>query len=81
MGDGTTLAKCESVWQGLVRVAKARHCFFNSGDRELAKAILDANKEVGQLDDLFNQVVTYILIKTSCHSTCCIKETFVSNFP
>ncbi|KHG08586.1 Uncharacterized protein F383_35711 [Gossypium arboreum] len=46
LGDGTTPAKRESVWQGLVRDAEVRHCFFNSdGDRELAKAILDANKD------------------------------------
>ncbi|TYI97816.1 hypothetical protein E1A91_D01G170100v1, partial [Gossypium mustelinum] len=71
LGDGTTPTKRESV----------RHCFFNSdGDRELAKAILDAKKDFGQLDDLFNQIVTSILIKTSCHSTCCIKVRFSDNF-
>nr|KJB15277.1 hypothetical protein B456_002G168300 [Gossypium raimondii] len=82
----TRVSFCNSViscniFLGLVRGAKVRHCFFNSdGDRELAKAILDAKKDFGQLDDLFNQIVTSILIKTSCHSTCCIKVRFSDNF-
>ncbi|XVF02940.1 hypothetical protein REPUB_Repub04eG0217900 [Reevesia pubescens] len=56
LGDGRTLAKRESVWQALVHDAKARHCFFDADeDEELAKAILDAKKDFGQLDDLLNQ--------------------------
>ncbi|XP_022776511.1 uncharacterized protein LOC111318116 isoform X2 [Durio zibethinus] len=56
LGDGRTLAKLESVWQALVHDAKARHCFFNADeDKELAKAILDAKKDFGQLDDLLNR--------------------------
>ncbi|MBA0619725.1 hypothetical protein Godav_005534, partial [Gossypium davidsonii] len=55
LGDGRTLAKHESVWQGLVHDAKMRHCFFNADEeKELAKAIFDARKEFDQLDDLLN---------------------------
>ena len=55
LGDGRTLAKSESVWEALVHDAKARHCFFNADeDKELAKAILDAKKDLDQLDDLLN---------------------------
>ncbi|KAG4162822.1 hypothetical protein ERO13_D01G137701v2, partial [Gossypium hirsutum] len=43
-----------------VALTRVRHRFFNSdGDRELAKAILDAKKDFGQLDDLFNQIVRF----------------------
>ncbi|KAK8699566.1 hypothetical protein V6N13_115649 [Hibiscus sabdariffa] len=56
LGDGRTLSKCESVWQGLVHDAKARHCFFNADeDMELAKVLLDAKKYFNQLDELLNQ--------------------------
>ncbi|KAL4317814.1 hypothetical protein GQ457_18G023470 [Hibiscus cannabinus] len=55
LGDGRTLAKHESVWQGLVIDAKMRHCFFDADeDKGLAKAIFDAKKEFDQLDYLLN---------------------------
>ncbi|KAK8549818.1 hypothetical protein V6N13_055384, partial [Hibiscus sabdariffa] len=55
LGDGRTLAKHESVWQGLVHDAKTRHCFFDADeDKGLAKAIFDAKKEFDQLDDILN---------------------------
>ncbi|GMJ04494.1 hypothetical protein HRI_004118600 [Hibiscus trionum] len=55
LGDGRTLAKHESVWQGLVHDAKMRHCFFDADENKgLAKAIFDAKKEFDQLDDLLN---------------------------
>ncbi|GMJ04492.1 hypothetical protein HRI_004118300 [Hibiscus trionum] len=56
VGDGRTLSERESVWKGLVCDAKARRCFFNADeDKELAKAILDAKKDIGQPDDLLNR--------------------------
>ncbi|KAE8710107.1 hypothetical protein F3Y22_tig00110327pilonHSYRG00019 [Hibiscus syriacus] len=46
LGDGRTLAKHESVWQGLVHDAKSRHCFFDADEvKGLAKAIFYARKE------------------------------------
>jgi senataxin len=39
----------------LVLDAKKRQCFFDADeDKDLAKSILDAKKELNQLDDLLN---------------------------
>ncbi|KAK6242402.1 hypothetical protein SCA6_007791 [Theobroma cacao] len=55
LGNGGTLAQSESAWEALVHDAKARYCFFNADeDKELANAILDAMKDLNQLDDLLN---------------------------
>ncbi|OMO72638.1 hypothetical protein COLO4_27521 [Corchorus olitorius] len=55
LGNGSTLANGESVWEDLIHDAKERHCFFNAeDDKELEKAILDAKKDFDQLDDLLN---------------------------
>ncbi|KAJ4710313.1 UvrD-like Helicase, ATP-binding domain, P-loop containing nucleoside triphosphate hydrolase [Melia azedarach] len=55
LGNARTLTRTESVWETLVRDAKARHCFFNADeDKDLAKAILEVKKELDELDELLN---------------------------
>ncbi|PIA31055.1 hypothetical protein AQUCO_05300110v1 [Aquilegia coerulea] len=55
LGNGTTLARSDSVWTELVNNAKDRKCFFHADDdKDLAKAILQVKKELDQLDDLLN---------------------------
>ncbi|OVA06987.1 UvrD-like Helicase [Macleaya cordata] len=55
LGNDRTLYNSGSCWASLVRDAKDRQCFFNADeDKELAKAILEAKKELDQLDDLLN---------------------------
>ncbi|KAJ4710306.1 UvrD-like Helicase, ATP-binding domain, P-loop containing nucleoside triphosphate hydrolase [Melia azedarach] len=55
LGNARTLTRTESVWDTLVRDAKARHCFFNADeDKDLAKAILEVKKEFDELDELLN---------------------------
>ena len=53
MGNERALANNENVWKAVVLDAKNRNCFFNADeDQELAKAILDAKREMDQFDDL-----------------------------
>ncbi|MCL7037207.1 hypothetical protein MKW94_023328 [Papaver nudicaule] len=75
LGDGRTLLNSETCWSSLVDDSKVRHCFFRADeDKEIAKAILEAKKELSQLDDLLNG--DSILFKSarwkvnnlSCHS-------------
>ncbi|KAI3939781.1 hypothetical protein MKW92_012567 [Papaver armeniacum] len=55
MGNDKTLSNSGSCWEMLVRDAKDRNCFFNANeDKELAKVLLEAKKELGQFDDLLN---------------------------
>ncbi|WJX52816.1 hypothetical protein P8452_38886 [Trifolium repens] len=55
LGNERTLVSQENVWKTLVLDAKKRQCFFNADeDRDLAKSIWDAKKELDQLDDLLN---------------------------
>lgn len=55
LGNETTLTRSESIWKALVHDAKARQCFFNADDdKDLVKAILEANKELDQLEELLN---------------------------
>ncbi|MCL7045377.1 hypothetical protein MKW94_013410, partial [Papaver nudicaule] len=55
LGDGRTLLNSETCWSSLVDDSKVRHCFFRADeDKEIAKAILEAKKELSQLDDLLN---------------------------
>ncbi|KAK2383851.1 P-loop containing nucleoside triphosphate hydrolase superfamily protein [Trifolium repens] len=55
LGNERTLVSQENVWKTLVLDAKKRQCFFNADeDKDLAKAIWDARKELDQLDDLLN---------------------------
>jgi len=55
LGNERTLTTEENVWKLLVIDAKKRQCFFNADeDKELAKRIWDAKKELDQLDDLLN---------------------------
>ncbi|KAI3888823.1 hypothetical protein MKW92_003166, partial [Papaver armeniacum] len=55
MGNDKTLSNSGSCWEMLVRDAKDRNCFFYANeDKELAKVLLEAKKELGQLDDLLN---------------------------
>ncbi|PNX65648.1 hypothetical protein L195_g054645, partial [Trifolium pratense] len=45
----------ENVRKDLVLDASMRQCFFDADeDKDLAKSILDAKKELNQLDDLLN---------------------------
>ncbi|KAH7839999.1 hypothetical protein Vadar_011160 [Vaccinium darrowii] len=56
LGNERTLASSESVWEALVRDARDRQLFFGADeDKNMAKAILDAKKELDQLDDLLNE--------------------------
>ncbi|MCL7035661.1 hypothetical protein MKW94_006378, partial [Papaver nudicaule] len=64
LGDGKTLRSSRSCWSALVSDAEYRHCLFNAGkDKDLAKAVLKAKKELDQLDDLLNG--DSILFKTA----------------
>ncbi|KAG5545647.1 hypothetical protein RHGRI_017957 [Rhododendron griersonianum] len=51
-----TLASSESIWEALVRDARHRQLFFGADeDSDIAKTIIDAKKELDQLDDLLNE--------------------------
>ncbi|KAI3972839.1 hypothetical protein MKX01_019497 [Papaver californicum] len=55
LGDERTLLNSETCWSSLVNDSKVRRCFFRADeDKEIAKAILEAKKELSQLDDLLN---------------------------
>ncbi|XP_061342438.1 uncharacterized protein LOC133288644 [Gastrolobium bilobum] len=55
LGNERTLTNEENVWKALVLDAKKRQCFFNADeDKDLAKSIWNAKKELDQLDDLLN---------------------------
>ncbi|KAK7399848.1 hypothetical protein VNO78_11042 [Psophocarpus tetragonolobus] len=55
LGNERTLTNEENVWKSLLLDAKKRQCFFSADeDKELAKSIWDAKKELDQLDDLLN---------------------------
>ncbi|KAJ0095766.1 hypothetical protein Patl1_14988 [Pistacia atlantica] len=55
LGNERTLTHGESVWEILIRDAKDRCCFFNvDEDKDMAKAILEAKKELHELDELLN---------------------------
>ncbi|MCL7038809.1 hypothetical protein MKW94_025092 [Papaver nudicaule] len=55
LGDGQTLRNSETCWSSLVKDSRVRHCFFRADeDKEIAKAILEAKRELSQLDDLLN---------------------------
>ncbi|CAN6700208.1 unnamed protein product [Malus baccata var. baccata] len=55
LGNERTLCGSESVWEDLVLDAKNRRCFFKADeDKDMAKAILKAKKELDQFDDLLN---------------------------
>ncbi|KAF8398796.1 hypothetical protein HHK36_014655 [Tetracentron sinense] len=54
LGNGSTLINSGSVWEKIVIYAKDRGCYYNADeDKSLAKAIIDALVELGQLNDLF----------------------------
>lgn len=55
LGNERTLTHGESVWEILIHDAKDRCCFFNADeDKDMAKAILEAKKELNELDELLN---------------------------
>ncbi|CAL0324811.1 unnamed protein product [Lupinus luteus] len=55
LGNSKILTSQDNVWKYLVVDAINRHCFFNADeDKDLAKAIWDAKKELDQFDDLLN---------------------------
>ncbi|KAI3893034.1 hypothetical protein MKW92_025987 [Papaver armeniacum] len=56
LGNDKKLCKIGSFWEDLIRDAKQRQCFFNADeDEELVKAMIKANKELDQLDNLLNE--------------------------
>ncbi|CAL5430274.1 unnamed protein product [Camellia sinensis] len=69
LGNEKTLASSESVWEAIVRDARHRQCFFDADlDKDLAKAIIDVEKELHQMDDLFNK--DSILFKSAKWKVC-----------
>ncbi|KAB1205205.1 putative helicase MAGATAMA 3 [Morella rubra] len=55
VGNESTLANSDSVWEALVLDAKNRQCFFNADeDKDLHKAIFYVKKALDQFDDLLN---------------------------
>ncbi|KAJ4710310.1 p-loop nucleoside triphosphate hydrolase superfamily protein [Melia azedarach] len=55
LGNEATLTRTESVWETLIRDAKARQCFFNADeDKDLAQAILGVKKKLDEFDELLN---------------------------
>ncbi|OIW00707.1 hypothetical protein TanjilG_09676 [Lupinus angustifolius] len=53
LGNSKILTSQDNVWKYLVLDAIKRDCFFNADDdKDLAKAIWDAKKELDQFDDL-----------------------------
>ncbi|XP_044475467.1 uncharacterized protein LOC123203246 isoform X4 [Mangifera indica] len=51
LGNERTLTHGKSIWKILINDAKDRCCFFNADeDKDLAKAILEAKKELNELD-------------------------------
>ncbi|XP_058220397.1 uncharacterized protein LOC131330732 isoform X2 [Rhododendron vialii] len=56
VGNERTLASSESIWEALVRDARHRQLFFGADeDSDMAKTIIDAKKDLDQLDDLLNE--------------------------
>ncbi|MCL7036921.1 hypothetical protein MKW94_011187, partial [Papaver nudicaule] len=56
LGNDKKLCKIGSFWEDLIRDAKQRQCFFNADeDKELVKAMIKANKELDQLDNLLGE--------------------------
>ncbi|KAG5545643.1 hypothetical protein RHGRI_017953 [Rhododendron griersonianum] len=56
VGNERTLASSESIWEALVRDARHRQLFFGADeDSDMAKTIIDAKKELDQLNDLLNE--------------------------
>ncbi|GJR23597.1 UvrD-like helicase, ATP-binding domain, P-loop containing nucleoside triphosphate hydrolase [Tanacetum coccineum] len=55
LGNERTLANSESIWKELVSDARNRHCLFDAdADEYLKMTIIEAKKELQQLDDLVN---------------------------
>nr|XP_043619852.1 helicase sen1-like [Erigeron canadensis] len=56
LGSERTLTKIESVWEELVCDARNRHCLFDADSDECLKmTVINAKKELEQLDDLVNE--------------------------
>ncbi|KAI3898566.1 hypothetical protein MKX03_030491 [Papaver bracteatum] len=56
LGNEKKLSKIGPFWEDLIRDAKQRQCFYNADeDEELVKAMIKANKELDQLDNLLNE--------------------------
>ncbi|MCL7025621.1 hypothetical protein MKW94_000892 [Papaver nudicaule] len=74
LGNDKKLCKIGSFWEDLIRDAKQRRCFFTADeDEELVKAMIKANKELDQLDNLIGE--NSILFKSALW-----KVLFSSNF-
>ncbi|KAH0704227.1 hypothetical protein KY285_018505 [Solanum tuberosum] len=55
LGNEQTLLNTNSIWEELILNAKDRQCFFHADeDTDMRKTILDAKKELDQLDDFLN---------------------------
>ncbi|GJU83140.1 UvrD-like helicase, ATP-binding domain, P-loop containing nucleoside triphosphate hydrolase [Tanacetum coccineum] len=56
LGNERTLTKSESIWKEVVCDARKRHCLFDAdADECLKMTIIEAKKELEQLDDLVNE--------------------------
>ncbi|KAG5613980.1 hypothetical protein H5410_013804 [Solanum commersonii] len=55
LGNEQTLLNSNSIWEELILDAKDRQCFFHADeDTDMRKTILDAKKELDQLEDFLN---------------------------
>ncbi|GKB78324.1 UvrD-like helicase, ATP-binding domain, P-loop containing nucleoside triphosphate hydrolase [Tanacetum coccineum] len=55
LGNERTLSNSESIWKELVSDTRNRHCLFDTdADEYLRMTIIEAKKELQQLDDLVN---------------------------
>ncbi|KAI3858816.1 hypothetical protein MKX03_015753 [Papaver bracteatum] len=56
LGNDKKLCKIGCFWEDLICDAKQRQCFFDADeDEELVKAMIKANKDLDQLDNLLNE--------------------------
>ncbi|MCL7034766.1 hypothetical protein MKW94_002820, partial [Papaver nudicaule] len=56
LGNDKKLCKIGSFWENSIHDAKQRQCFFNADENdELLKAMIKANKELDQLDNLLGE--------------------------
>ncbi|KAK9950623.1 hypothetical protein M0R45_006103 [Rubus argutus] len=73
LGNASTLINSDSIWKKLVLDAKKRNCFYNAdADSNLAKAIVTALLELGQLHFLLN--IDSLLFKNAIWKVCFTDE-------
>ncbi|KAK9950674.1 hypothetical protein M0R45_006151 [Rubus argutus] len=73
LGNASTLINSDSIWKKLVLDAKKRNCFYNADeDSNLAKAIVTALLELGQLHSLL--AIDSVLFKNAIWKVCFTDE-------